>query len=151
MLSKLLPLFRIGGGGRLSDGGQYMSWVALDDLLGILLESVTNERLSGPVNAVSPNPVTNREFTEILARVVHRPAIIPAPAPLLRIALGQMADELLLASQRAIPQYLTREGFEFDFPLLEDALRFELGAIDDATLEHFLGGISLSSRSEVYV
>jgi uncharacterized protein len=151
MLSKLLPLFRIGGGGRLSDGGQFMSWVALDDLLGILLESVTNERISGPVNAVSPNPVTNRDFTEILARVVHRPAIVPAPAPFLRIALGQMADELLLASQRAVPQCLAREGFAFDFPSLEDALRFELGAIDDATLARFLGGISLSSRSGVYV
>jgi uncharacterized protein (TIGR01777 family) len=138
MLSKLLPLFRFGGGGRLSDGSQYMSWIALDDLLGILLESVTNEQLSGPVNAVSPNPVTNREFTAILARVLHRPALFPAPAPFLRVVLGQMADELLLTSQRAVPECLEEVGFRFFFPTVEEALRFELGSIDEETRSRFV-------------
>ena len=138
MLNKLTPLFRLGAGGRLGNGNQYMSWIAIDDLLGVLLESITNERLHGPVNAVAPNPVTNREFTSIVANVLRRPALFPAPAPFLRVVLGQMADELLLASQRAVPGCLEEAGFRFFFPTVEEALRFELGSIDEETRSRFV-------------
>jgi hypothetical protein len=104
-----------------------MSWIAIDDLLGIIVEAIANERLVGPVNAVAPQPVTNREFTRTLGRVLRRPAVARVPAFALRLAAGQLADELILASQRAIPERLHAAGFRFLFPDLEQALRFELG------------------------
>lgn len=130
VLRRLLPIFRLGAGGRLGNGRQYFSWIALDDLLAILLESIANERLHGPVNAVAPQEVTNRTFTETLGHVLHRPAVLPVPAPALRLALGQMADELLLASQRVTPARLEAVGFQFSFPTLEETLRHELGRHD---------------------
>jgi uncharacterized protein (TIGR01777 family) len=127
VLTRLLPIFRLGAGGRLGGGRQYFSWIALDDLLAILLEAIANENLTGPVNAVAPDEVTNAEFTDVLGRVLHRPTLMTAPASVLRIALGQMADELLLAGQRVRPARIESLGFSFSFPTLEAALRHELG------------------------
>lgn len=117
----LLP-FRMGLGGRLGHGRQWMSWITLDDLLGAYAFALESEDLRGAVNGVAPNPVTNREFTRSLAEVLHTPALFPAPAAILRLALGRMADELLLSSQRVIPEQLETHGFHFRFPDLKPAL-----------------------------
>jgi len=127
----LLPLvalpFRAGVGGRLGNGRQYLGWIALDDLVGILLDAVVNEALEGPVNAVAPEAVTNRQFTSTLGKVLGRPTPFPVPAPLMRLAAGQLADEMILAGQRVVPARLYEVGFPFAFPTLESALRHELG------------------------
>jgi uncharacterized protein (TIGR01777 family) len=128
MLAQLRPLFRLGLGGTIGRGKQYMSWIAIDDVLGILLESVLNDRINGPVNAVAPIAVTNSEFTKKMGRVLHRPTIAAAPSPFVRLALGEMADELLIASQRVEPSVLTDHGFPFAYGGLAEALRNELGA-----------------------
>ena len=107
-----------------------MSWIALDDLLGVLLQAIADDRLVGPVNAVAPHAVTNHAFAETLGRVLGRPAVLRAPAPALRLVAGELADELLLASQLARPARLEDVGFSFAFPTLEDALRHELGRYD---------------------
>jgi NAD dependent epimerase/dehydratase family enzyme len=104
-----------------------MSWIALDDLLGVLLQAMADDRLAGPVNAVTPHAVTNHAFADTLGHVLGRPAVLRAPAPALRLAAGELADELLLASQLARPTRLEEVGFSFAFPALEDALRHELG------------------------
>jgi uncharacterized protein (TIGR01777 family) len=127
LLQQLGRLFKLGGGGQLGNGRQFMSWIAIDDLLGILLESITNPELEGPINAVAPTPVTNADFTRTMASVLRRPAIFRVPAPALRLAAGELADELLLVSQRAEPGRLNQIGFRFDYPTLESALRHELG------------------------
>lgn len=127
LLARMAPAFRLGLGGPLGGGEQGLSWIAMDDLLGILLQAVADERLSGPVNAVAPHAVTNRAFGETLGHVLGRPALLPAPAAALRLALGEMADELLLASQWARPTRLEEAGFSYAFPTLEEALRHELG------------------------
>ena len=122
-LAQMLLPFKLGVGGVLDGGDQYMSWIALDDLLGIVLHALTDDSVSGPVNAVAPQAVTNREFTKTLGAVLNRPTILPAPAFALRIALGEMADALLLASTRVDPAVLRRTDFEFAYPHLENALR----------------------------
>ena len=104
-----------------------MSWIALDDLLGVLLQAIADDRLAGPVNAVAPHAVTNHAFTDTLGRVLCRPAVLRTPASALRLIAGELADELLLASQLAHPTRLEDVGFFFTFPTLEDALRHELG------------------------
>jgi uncharacterized protein (TIGR01777 family) len=126
-LTRLLPAFRAGAGGPIGDGSQWWSWVALDDLLGAVLKALTDDSLSGPVNVVAPEPVTNREFARTLGRVLRRPAVVPVPRAAVRRAFGEMGDEMLLAGQRALPEKLERAGFRFDYPFLEEALRFELG------------------------
>lgn len=130
----MLPLVtrpvRLGVGGPLGSGEQQMSWIALDDLLGILLEAMVNEDLVGPVNAVAPEHISNRVFTETLARILRRPSIFKVPAPALRLVAGQLADELLLVSQAVRPEKLLAAGFSFTFPSLEAALRHELGHYD---------------------
>jgi uncharacterized protein (TIGR01777 family) len=126
-LKKMLLPFQMGVGGRLGGGRQWMSWVALDDVLYAIAWVLENEQLRGPVNLVSPQPVSNAEFTRVLARVLRRPAILPAPAFALRLALGEMAQDLLLCSQRAIPAALEKSGFKFSYANLEDALRHALG------------------------
>jgi uncharacterized protein len=131
LLAKMVPLFRFGLGGPLGSGEQFMSWIALDDLLGVLLQAIADDRLVGPVNAVAPHAVTNHAFADTLGRVLGRPAVLRAPAPALRLAAGDLADELLLASQLARPARLEEVGFSFAFPALKDALRHELGRIDD--------------------
>ncbi len=122
-LPQMLMPFRFGLGGRLGSGKQWMSWIALDDAVETICSAIANENLTGPVNVVSPSPLTNAEFTRIAAAVLHRPAIFAAPAFALRIALGEMADALLLASQRVIPECLLDASYAFRFPELEPALR----------------------------
>ena len=126
-LPRLLTPFRLGGGGTLGSGKQFMSWVALDDVVGSILHALTTEALRGPVNAVGPQAVTNREFTKALGRALGRPTLFPMPACAARLAFGEMADELLLASQRVEPAKLLASGYQFRFPDLEGALRHLLG------------------------
>lgn len=122
-LAKMLPPFKMGLGGVIGSGRQYMSWISLDDLMGVMHHALTTPSLSGAVNAVSPNPVTNAEFTNTLGKVLSRPTIFPMPAFAARLAFGEMADELLLASARVEPARLTASGYTFRYPLLEGALR----------------------------
>ena len=130
----MLPLismpFRLGAGGPLGSGRQYFSWIAIDDLVSVLFEAIVNDELEGPVNAVAPQEVTNAEFTETLARVLHRPAIFRVPAGVMKLAAGQLAEEVILVSQRVRPERLADSGFQFAFPTLEQALRHELGRYD---------------------
>ena len=129
-LSRMLPLFRAGLGGVIGGGHQYVSWVALDDLPLIILHALQCGDLSGPVNAVAPRPVTNREFTEALGKALSRPTPLPVPAFALRLAVGgEMADALLLASARGIPRRLEETGYQFRFPELGAALRHLLGRL----------------------
>jgi uncharacterized protein (TIGR01777 family) len=122
-LPKMVTPFKFGMGGRLGSGRQWMSWVALEDVVGAIGAALADERFAGPVNVVAPNPVRNVDFTRGLASAVRRPALFPAPAFMLRIALGELADALLLASQRVQPEKLGAAGFEFRYPDLEPALR----------------------------
>lgn len=126
-LAKMLPLFQFGLGGRLGDGQQYWSWISLDDVVGAIHHAIITPTLAGPMNVTTPNPVQNVEFTRTLARILGRPAILPAPASALRLALGDMADEMLLASTRVIPHRLFAAGYAFRHPTLEVALRHLLG------------------------
>ena len=122
-LAKMLPLFRLGLGGRLGSGEQWVSWIALDDLVAAVLFVLDSNGLAGAVNLTSPQPVTNAELTRALAQVLHRPAVLPAPAFALRIALGPMADEALMLSTRVAPARLLKAGFRFAHPEIEAALR----------------------------
>lgn len=126
-LASMLPPFRLGLGGPVGGGDQYMSWIGLDDLLAAILHAIATEQLEGPVNATAPTPVTNRELTRDLASVLRRPAVIPAPAALLRGVLGEMADQLLLASTRVEPRRLGETGFVYRAPVLREALADMLG------------------------
>ncbi len=126
-LAKMLTPFKLGAGGVMGRGRQYMSWIALDDVVGAIHFALSNESLRGPVNAVAPNPVTNREFTQTLGRVLSRPTLFPMPAFAARLALGEMADALLLASTRVEPARLLASGFTFRYADLEGALRHLLG------------------------
>lgn len=125
-LQRMLLPFKLGLGGRLGNGAQYMPWVHRDDVVAALIWMLETPGASGAYNLVSPNPVTNREFTRCLASTLKRPAIFPAPAPVLRMALGEMSG-LLLTGQRATPQRLTDSGFEFCFPTLSEALEDAVG------------------------
>jgi hypothetical protein len=131
-LARMLPLFRAGGGGVLGSGKQWWSWITRDDHLSVIERAIADPVLSGPVNAVSPGTVTNREFTHALGAALHRPTVIPAPAFALRLALGELADELLLASIRVTPGALSAIGFSFADPTLEGALRRMLTAKERA-------------------
>jgi len=122
-LAKLLPLFRLGLGGKLGDGRAWMPWITLDDAVGVLRDCIRDESIRGPVNTVAPRAATNAEFTRALGAALHRPAIIPAPAFALRLAFGEMADEALLASSRVVPEKLNNAGFQFADPEIGPALR----------------------------
>ncbi len=122
-LRRMLLPFRLGAGGRLGSGRQWLSWITLADLVRAIAFALAQPGLRGPVLAVAPNPVTNREFTKALARALSRPALVPVPAPLLRLLFGAMADELLLASQRARPGKLAASRFEFEHAHLPGALQ----------------------------
>jgi uncharacterized protein (TIGR01777 family) len=126
-LGRMLPPFRLGVGGPLGSGRQYMSWVAIDDLLGAIHHALMTETLAGPVNATAPHPVTGRAFATTLGRVLGRPALLPVPATALRLAFGEMADVALLAGARVLPARLQESGYAFRYPALESALRFVLG------------------------
>ena len=120
-LGKMLPLFRLGFGGRLGDGKQWWSWITLHDLVRAI-DFTLVEEISGPVNLTSPNPVTNQEFTSALARALHRPALFPAPSFALKAALGGFSTEVL-GSKRVIPQVLQNAGFTWDYPHITEALK----------------------------
>jgi len=121
-LPKMMLPFKIGVGGKLGSGQQWMSWVTLEDVVGILRLAIENASLRGAINVVSPQPLQNAEFTKVLAKAMHRPALFPAPAFALRLALGEMADALLLSSQRVVPQKLQQLGYRFLRPDLNSAL-----------------------------
>jgi uncharacterized protein (TIGR01777 family) len=122
-LRKMLPPFRLGVGGNVGNGRQWMSWIDLADVVGAVQHLLTTDSLNGPVNMVSPNPVRNAEFTKTLASVLYRPAVFPMPAFAARLAFGEMADELLLASQRVEPSKLVSSGYKFQRPDLRSALQ----------------------------
>ena len=126
-LAKMLPIFRAGAGGRVGSGRQYMSWIALPDLVGVIRHALATDSLEGPVNAVTPHPVTNREFTNTLGHVLGRPTIAALPAFAARLLFGEMANELLLASTRVEPAKLLASVYRFRLPNLEGALRSLLG------------------------
>jgi uncharacterized protein len=122
-LAKMLTPFRLGMGGVVGDGTQWMSWIALDDVVGAIQHALATDSLRGPVNAVAPGPVTNAELTRTLGRVLRRPTVVPLPAFAARLAMGEMADALVLASQRVLPARLQASGYIFRHPSLEGALR----------------------------
>lgn len=126
-LARMLPPFKLGLGGRIGAGQQYMSWISLDDLVGVIHHALATESLRGAVNAVAPRPVTNLEFTKTLGRVLGRPTVFPLPAFVARLGFGEMADELLLASACVEPARLESTGYSFRTPELEGALRHLLG------------------------
>jgi uncharacterized protein (TIGR01777 family) len=121
-LGTMLRPFRLGLGGKIGSGRQYMSWVAIDDVAGAIQRALVDESLSGPVNVVAPNPVTNQEFTRTLGAVLHRPTVLAVPAPALRLALGEFATEVI-GGARVLPARLDAAGYEFRRPRLEGALR----------------------------
>ncbi len=123
LLHRILPIFRLGMGGVLGPGTQYFSWIALDDVVGAVLAALADDRLSGPANATAPHPVTNREFTATLGRVLRRPTLVPVPAFGLRMLMGEMGETLALASTRVVPRKLLDHDFAFRFSHLEEALR----------------------------
>jgi uncharacterized protein (TIGR01777 family) len=126
-LATMLPIFKLGGGGKIGSGRQYWPWVAIDDTVGAVLHALVANSLEGPVNVVAPDPPTNLQYTRTLGRVLNRPTVFALPAPIAHVALGQLADELLLASQLVEPAKLEESGYEFRYPELEGALRHLLG------------------------
>jgi uncharacterized protein (TIGR01777 family) len=121
-LEKMLPPFRMGIGGRVGSGKQWMSWVGLDDVVGAINFALKNDPLQGPVNFVAPNPVTNAEFTRTLGKVLSRPTLFPIPTFGVRLVFGEMGDALLLGGQRVAPKRLMAEGYQFQHSQLEAAL-----------------------------
>lgn len=121
-LKQMVTPFRYGLGGIIGNGRQYWSWVAIDDIVGAVQHTLAHEGLSGPVNVVSPNPLTNIDFTRAIAQVVRRPALFPLPPFAVRLFFGQMGEELLLASARVLPTKLEASGYKFRYPELKPAL-----------------------------
>ena len=128
VLGKMLPPFRMGVGGRLGSGRQWMSWISLEDTVRALRFLLDTPTATGPFNLVAPEPATNAQFSDVLGHVLHRPSLLPVPSFALELAFGTMADNTILASQRVAPQRLAGAGFAFRHPRLEDALRFELSS-----------------------
>jgi len=125
-LAKMLLPFRLGIGGKIGDGRQYFSWIALADAVAALSYALGNDALQGAVNFTAPYPVTNAELTKTLGRVLRRPTILPLPAFAAKLVIGELAEEGLLASQRVLPKRLLDSGFAFEYPYLEAALRHAL-------------------------
>ena len=125
-LAKMMTPFKIGMGGKIGSGTQYMSWVAMDDVTGAIYHTLTTDSLKGPVNVTAPNPVTNKEFTSTLGEVLKRPAVVPIPAFAAKLAFGEMANDLLLASTKVAPKRLSDSGYKFQYPELENALKHVL-------------------------
>jgi len=126
-LKQMLTPFKLGVGGVIGSGKQYLSWIELDDLVRVIKFALTTAGISGPVNGVSPNPATNREFTKAMGRVVGRPTIFPLPGFAAKLAFGEMADEMLLGGVKVEPRVLKDARFEFEYPQLEAALRHAVG------------------------
>jgi uncharacterized protein (TIGR01777 family) len=121
-LSKLLPAFKLGLGGPIASGQQWMPWVHIEDVVEIIMFAIEND-ISGPINCTAPQPVTNREFAKTLGKVLKRPAIAPMPAVVVKLLFGQMGDELMIQGQSVIPQKLQRQGYQFKYSDLNAALR----------------------------
>ena len=126
LLKRLIPLFKLGAGGRLGSGQQFQSWISLADEVAAIRYLLSTDTVSGPVNLTGPDPVRNDEFSSQLGRALHRPALLPAPAFGIRLALGEFADEGALASQRVIPQRLLDSGYQFQHPDLASALAWAI-------------------------
>jgi uncharacterized protein (TIGR01777 family) len=122
-LEKMLTPFKFGVGGTIGSGKQWMSWIALDDLIKLIHFALENENLRGAVNAVAPNPVTNEEFTKTLGKVLRRPTVLPVPEFAVKLLFGEMGETLLLQGARVVPKKLEDAGFEFEFTNLEEALK----------------------------
>jgi uncharacterized protein (TIGR01777 family) len=122
-LNQMLPIFKVGLGGQIGPGNQYVSWICMDDLVRLIDEAIHQEKLVGPINAVTPYPVTNEELTKLLGRILHRPTFFSMPAFAVRLIFGELGQELLLSSERVYPKKLEDAGFQFDYPHLEWALR----------------------------
>ena len=122
----LLP-FKLGVGGRLGSGRQYVSWIDLDDEVGLIYHALATNSVKGPLNATAPHPVPNSTFTDALGRVLGRPTLIPAPALAVRTLFGEMGQSLLLDGARVVPEKAATTNFEFRYPTLEESLRFQLG------------------------
>jgi uncharacterized protein len=125
-LAKMMTPFKIGMGGKIGSGTQYMSWIAMDDATSAIYHTLITESLKGPVNVTAPNPVTNKEFTTTLGEVLKRPAVVPIPAFAAKLAFGEMANDLLLASTKVAPKRLSDSGYKFQYPELENALKHVL-------------------------
>jgi len=125
-LKELLTPFKLGVGGRLGNGKQFMSWIDYDDIVGAFQHCLVTEELSGPVNGTGPAPVSNAEFTKVLGRVLHRPTLFPLPASVIRTLFGEMGQVLLLEGARVAPTALEKSGYRFRFSTLEDSLRHQL-------------------------
>jgi hypothetical protein len=125
-LARMLPPFRVGVGGRIGDGRQWMAWITVDDLIALFLHALKTESVRGAVNAVAPNPVTNADFTRALGAVLKRPTLFPVPAYVVRTVFGQMGEELLLSSNRAVPKAALASGFQFRYPEIRGALEHVL-------------------------
>ena len=121
-LAKMLPPFKMGLGGPIGDGHQWMSWIHIDDLIGIMLYAMQHKNISGPLNGTAPNPVTNKEFSTKLGQRLNRPAFLPLPSFAVRLLMGQMGEELLSSGQRVIPKKIMDAGYDFQFKDLENAL-----------------------------
>jgi len=132
-LSKMLPFFRFFIGGPLGSGRQWMSWIHVDDLCALYQFLLENPRLSGAFNGTAPNPVTNKDLSRALGRVMHRPSLLPVPAPMLRLTLGEIAD-MLVRGQRVLPRRAEEAGFRFEHPEIEEALRDALGREEGSQL-----------------
>lgn len=128
ILQRLLPIFRMAAGGTIGSGQQWMAWISRTDAVHALAWIALHESIEGPIILAAPNPVRNAEFTAALARAVRRPALAPVPAFVLKFIFGEMAEETLLAGQRAAPRQLLESGFEFEYPTLDAALAHELNA-----------------------
>ena len=126
-LTRQAPAFKLGLGGPLGSGRQWWPWVALEDVVGVVRHVLARDDLRGAFNVVAPELCTNLEFARTLGRVLGRPALLPMVSPLLRVLMGEIADEMLLASQRVEPARLIASGYHFHFPMLEHALRHALG------------------------
>lgn len=127
VLAKLLPLFNVGGGGKIGKGDQWMSWIGMHDLMRALVFLMVTDTLSGPVNVTAPNPSTNAQFSHTLAEVLHRPAVATVPEFAVKLMFGEMGEETLLSGQCVLPRRLLDAGFRFEYPELAPALRHELG------------------------
>jgi uncharacterized protein (TIGR01777 family) len=123
ILNKLLPIFKLGLGGRVGLGNQYLSWVHLDDVVGIISYLINNQNISGAVNLTSPNPATNQEFSSTLAKTLKRPCFFNTPAFVLKVVYGEMAEELLLGGQKVLPKKILQAGYKFKFENLDEALK----------------------------
>ena len=122
-LAKMLPPFKMALGGPIGNGKQWMSWIHMDDIVGLIRYAIEHEAISGAINGTAPEPVTNKEFSKTLGKVLKRPAIFPMPAYLVKLLFGQMGEELLLSGQRVVPEKVSQAGYQFKYANLESALR----------------------------